>query len=126
LTPPMFLPRHVPPLGPWWVVVACLARGCNALALQSGISPSTAWIGHGRRSLGCFALHLLLRWVRQPAGVPNTFIDRTQPNQRRRRVILNRHGDSQRRGSQRWRCRLPHQQRVCGSGSRQRDSRCRS
>jgi hypothetical protein len=25
LTPPMFLPRHVPPLGPWWVVVACVA-----------------------------------------------------------------------------------------------------
>jgi hypothetical protein len=25
LTPPMFLPRHVPPMGPWWVVVACLA-----------------------------------------------------------------------------------------------------
>src|SRR5260370_32668962 len=21
----MFLPRHVPPMGPWWVVVACLA-----------------------------------------------------------------------------------------------------
>jgi hypothetical protein len=25
LTPPMFLPRHVPPMGPWWVLVACLA-----------------------------------------------------------------------------------------------------
>jgi hypothetical protein len=90
--------------------VLCLARtGCDAVELQSSISPSTARPGCGGRTPRGFALQLLLRWRLQPyTGLRDAFRGSSQPKQREWGGSGNGHSDSHRASSKRRRCRLPH------------------
>jgi Pyridoxal-phosphate dependent enzyme len=107
--------------------VLCLARsGCDDVELESSISHSTAWPGCSSRTPRCFALQLLLWWrLRQRTGLRDAFRDSAQPKQREWRISLNRHGDSQRAGSQRGRHCFPFERQHSGrDGPGERDCRC--